>query len=77
MSAQDLLRQMPAILRARPTGHPKVTSVAASKHEMAVELMRATQRRWAELLLEYERSYTVEDPAMRTRLREPTEVAAW
>lgn len=78
MSATDLLRQMPAILKARPTGHPKVTATTtAPQHEKAMRLMRAVQRRWADLLLEYERSFTVADVTMRTRMREATEVAAW
>lgn len=77
MSASTLLREMPAILKARPTGHPKVTHQAPDEYESRVKLMRCVQRRWAEVLLEYERSFTVHNASLRTRMRESTEVAAW
>lgn len=78
MTASDLLRDMPAIMRARPTGHAKVTSrMSKTGFEKSAKLMRAVQNRWAELLLEYERSFTVGSDHMRGRLRDATEVAAW
>lgn len=79
MTPSDLLRAMPSILKVRPTGHPKVTSAPSvqEEYDSRVKLMRAVQRRWAEVLLQYERGNHVQDAHLRPRMKDSTEVAAW